>query len=138
MKPFFALLAALALASAAPAQQPKVIIFPLEAIADSAVLTKEQFQERYPGIDITDFGLMDEGWYVRYNHELLTYVYGPIADLDEARRQKKVLEEIRLNLVLKNPKLSTSKVDIIEFRFSGGSQAPAVGEKNAEATASQE
>lgn len=107
----------LMLSMAASAQEQKVIIYPVEAISDSAELGRAEFQKRYPGIDVTDFGLMDEGWYVRYTHELLTYVYGPIDELDEARIQKKILEEIRLSLVLKNPKLSTSKVDIIRFDF---------------------
>ena len=122
-KPFQTLLALLtiiaAFATEALAQERKIIIYPVEAIVDSAELSKAQFDQRYPGIDITRYGLMDEGWYVRYTHELLTYIYGPIQDLDYARKQKALLEEIRLNLVLKNPKLSSSKIEIIEFKFDG-------------------
>ena len=100
------------------AQQERVLVFPVEAIADGAKLSKEEFFERYPGIDATQFGLTDEGWYIRYQHELLTYLYGPVEDLDYARRQKKLLEEVRLSLVLKSPSLSSSKVDIIRFDFN--------------------
>lgn len=107
----------LACATQAHAQEQKVIVYPVEAIADSAELSRNEFNERYAGIDITRYGLMDEGWYVRYKHELLMYVYGPIEDLEFARRQKALLEEIRLNLVLKNPKLSSSTIDLIEFKF---------------------
>lgn len=118
MKSFISLLVFLALATAAQAQQQRVLVYPVEAIADSARLTKTTFQETYPGIDVTQYGLSDEGWYIRYQHELLTYLYGPLDDLNYARRQKKLLEEIRLNIVLKSPSLSSSKVDIIRFDFN--------------------
>ncbi|MDQ8205155.1 hypothetical protein [Pelagicoccus sp. SDUM812003] len=119
MKPSILLFALFSLAATTVhAQQERVIVFPVEAIADGAKLDKEDFFERYPGIDATQFGLTDEGWYVRYQHELLTYLYGPVEDLDYARRQKKLLEEIRLSLVLKSPSLSSSKVDIIRFDFN--------------------
>lgn len=126
MKSILALAAAFLLASIAHAQTQLVIVYPVEAISDSAVLSRNEFDKRYPGIDATQFGLTDEGWYVRYQHELLTYLYGPILDVDDARRQKMQLEEIRLNLVLKNPKLSSSKIDIVKFEFSATptSQAP--------------
>lgn len=118
MKPLFLTFIILGLASAAHAQQQRVVVYPVEAIADSARLTKTTFQETYPGIDVTQYGLSDEGWYIRYQHELLTYLYGPLEDLNYARRQKKMLEEIRLNVVLKSPSLSSSKVDIIRFDFN--------------------
>ncbi|MBC2604905.1 hypothetical protein [Pelagicoccus albus] len=100
------------------AQADKVIVYPLEAIADGARFSKQKFDETYPGIDVTQYGLSDEGWYIRYKHELLTYLYGPIDDLNTARRQKKLLEEIRLSVVLKKPSLSSSTVDIIRFDFN--------------------
>lgn len=100
------------------AQQEKVVVYPVEAIVDGARFSKQKFDQTYPGIDVTLYGLSDEGWYVRYKHELLTYLYGPIEDLTFARRQKKILEEIRLSVVLKNPSLSSSTVDIIRFDFN--------------------
>lgn len=119
MKSLYSLLILLlASAGAAHAQQEKIIVFPVEAIADSAKLKRDQLLERYPGIDVTAYGLADEGWYVRYQHELLTYLYGPIDDLEYARRQKKLLEEIRLSAVLKSPTLSSSTVSIIRFDFN--------------------
>lgn len=116
----------------ASGQAERVIVLPVEAIADSAKLTKAEFQDRYTGIDVTQFGLSDEGWYVRYQHELLTYLYGPIDELDYARRLKKLLEEIRLSAVLKSPSLSSSEVDIIRFDFNAtpGSRGEAGVEDN--------
>ena len=123
MRAAFAALFCLAASSLGFAQTPQIFVFPVEAIADSATMDQETFKETYPGIEISGFGLSDEGWYVRYQHELLTYLYGPIYDLNEARRQKALMEEIRLNLVLKKPKLTTSVVDLIEFRFDPADSA---------------
>lgn len=116
-------IATLSISFAAIAQTPKTIIYPSEAIVDSGKLKRAQFNERYPGIDITGIGLVDEGWYVRYYHEQLVYLFGPFEDLDFARIQKETLDQIRLSAVLKNPKLSSSVVDIIEFKFSDLSSA---------------
>src|SRR5690606_12953582 len=113
------------LAASALAQAERVIVFPVEAIADSARMSKEEFRETYPGIDLTGFGLSDEGWYVKSRHEPLNYLYGPIYDLEEARRYKALMEEVRLTLVLKQPKLSTSTVELIEFRFNPADAAAA-------------
>ena len=96
----------------------KVIVYPLEAVIDSGTMTKSQFKKRYPGIDVTDFGLTDEGWYIRYSHQKLVYMFGPSNDLEYSRELKAVLEDIRLSAVLKEPKLSSSKIEIVEFKFS--------------------
>ena len=96
----------------------KVIVYPLEAVIDSGIMTHGQFRKRYPGINVTDFGMTDEGWYIRYTHERLVYMYGPSEDLEYTRELKAVLEEIRLSAVLKSPKLSSSKVEIVRFDFS--------------------
>ena len=96
----------------------KVIVYPLEAVIDSGTMTKSQFKKQYPGIDVTDFGLTDEGWYIRYSHQKLVYMFGPSNDLEYSRELKAVLEDIRLSAVLKEPKLSSSKIEIVEFKFS--------------------
>ncbi len=117
MKTLLAIGIALLATCYAQAQQERIIVYPVEAIADGARFSKQKFNDTYPGIDVTQYGLSDEGWYIRYKHELLTYLYGPLEDLTYARRQKKLLEEIRLSVVLKNPSLSSSTVDIIRFDF---------------------
>ncbi len=112
---------ALALLTGESLAQPtptKVIVYPLEAVLDSGAMSHGQFKKRYPGIDVTDFGLTDEGWYIRYSHQKLVYMFGPSDDLEYTRELKAVLEEIRLSAVLKNPKLSTSKIEIVKFEFS--------------------
>lgn len=110
-------LAALSSCTLAFSQAQRTIVYPAEAIQDSAKLKRTEFDKLYPGIDITNIGLVDEGWYVRYNHEQLIYLFGPFDDLDFARIQKQELEQVRLNIVLKNPKLSSSTIDLIRFEF---------------------
>ena len=96
----------------------KVIVYPLEAVIDSGTMTNSQFKRRYPGIDVTDFGLVDEGWYIRYTHQRMVYMFGPSDDLEYTRELKAVLEEIRLSAVLQNSKISSSKIEIVRFEFS--------------------
>lgn len=120
-RPIFTLLlgiAFFALSSWAQYSPTKVIVYPLEAVIDSGKMTQGQFKKRYPGIDVTDFGLTDEGWYIRYTHERLVYLFGPSDDLEYTRELKAVLDEIRLSAVLQDPKLSSSKVEIVRFEFS--------------------
>jgi hypothetical protein len=102
----------------------KVIVYPLEAVIDSGTMTQGQFKKRYPGIDVTDFGLTDEGWYIRYTHELMVYMFGPSDDLEYTRELKAVFDEIRLSAVLQNSKISSSKVEIVRFEFSAFGDAP--------------
>ncbi len=96
----------------------KVIVYPLEAVIDSGTMTNSQFKKRYPGIDVTDFGLVDEGWYIRYTHQRMVYMFGPSDNLEYTRELKAVLEEIRLSAVLQNSKISSSKIEIVRFEFS--------------------
>ena len=56
------------------------VIYPIEAIADFWNFNAEDFHTKYGGIDVTGLGVDDEGWYVRYRHENLTYLFGPLAD----------------------------------------------------------
>ena len=99
-------------------QSHKMIVYPMEAIGDSARLDHAEFKKLYPGIDITGIGLIDEGWYIRYSHDGLVYMFGPSDNLDYTREQKVLLEQVRLAVVLKIPKLSSSKIDIIKFEFN--------------------
>ncbi len=114
-----ALLSATVWSQEAEAPTEKVIVYPMEAIVDSARMSHAQFKQRYPGIDITSFGLTDEGWYIRYRHENLVYLFGPSSDLEYTRHYKAIIEQVRLSVVLKNPKLSSSKLEIIRFDFYG-------------------
>ena len=93
----------------------RTLVFPVEAIEESRYLPAEEWESTYPGIDITGISLADEGYYVRYRHENLSYFFGPIESLDEAQQHLLVLENVRTELIAKRPNLSTSEVDVVKF-----------------------
>lgn len=95
------------------------LIYPVEAIDDLWQLPADDFRQKYAGINISGIGPSDEGWYVRYKHENLTYMFGPLADSDAARKKKWELETVRDAAIRNRPTLSTSKVDFVKFTYSG-------------------
>ena len=72
-------LALLALGAVATVARATTVIYPVEAIDDLWNLPSDEFKTKFAGINITGLGPSDEGWYVRYRHENLTYMFGPLA-----------------------------------------------------------
>ena len=97
----------------------RTVIYPVEAIADFWKLGEEEYNIHYAGINITGLGPSDEGWYVRYRHENLTYLFGPLGDQEAARQSRWDLEAVRDAVIRERPSLSTSMVDVVKFTFSG-------------------
>ena len=72
------------------------IVYPVDAIADLWLLNEEKFKSKYGGINVNPgLGPGDEGWYVRYKHENLTYFFGPITDFEEARKKMWDMQAVR-------------------------------------------
>lgn len=97
----------------------KTVVYPVEAIADLWQLGATDFQSKFGGIDVTGLGLSDEGWYVRYQHENLTLLFGPLVDRETARRHAWELESVRDAAVKNRASLASSKVDFVRFTLSG-------------------
>ena len=95
------------------------VIYPVEGIDDLWKLNADDFRQKYGGINITGLGVGDEGWYVRYRHENLTYFFGPLADRSEAQKKMWEMESVRDAAIRNDPKLSTSQVDFVRFNYSG-------------------
>jgi hypothetical protein len=49
-----------------------------EAIPFTRFLSKADFDKRFPGEVLPDAAKLDTGWYVIYEHESLSYYFGPI------------------------------------------------------------
>lgn len=49
-----------------------------EAIPFMAFLKKSDFDDRFPGQLYSDINQLSAGWYVIYEHEALSYYFGPI------------------------------------------------------------
>lgn len=82
------------------------------AIPYTKFLSKADFDKRFPGEVVTDLTQLDTGWYVIYEHESLSYYFGPILlesigedylaqlkeTVDEAVAQRPSIEGYRLEL----------------------------------------
>lgn len=65
-----------------------VLLLPLTASATSVIeagaipftafLSKADFDQRYPGKEVSDLSKLEPGWYVIYEHESLSYYFGPV------------------------------------------------------------
>lgn len=110
----------LAVATGCPALLPaKTVVYPVEAIADLWQLGAADFQTKFGGINVTGLGLSDEGWYVRYQHENLTLLFGPLPDRETARRHAWELESVRDAAIRNRASLASSKVDFVRFTLTG-------------------
>lgn len=92
-----------------------------EAIPFTRFLSKADFDQRYPGTILDDPSKLDTGWYVIYEHEALSYYFGPIllestgqdyfeqlkATVGEAVDQRPTIEGYRLELSFE-PKVPSS------------------------------
>ncbi|MEM9159721.1 MAG: hypothetical protein AAGB46_11805, partial [Verrucomicrobiota bacterium] len=56
-----ALAASLSLFAQSKTEITKAVVYPVEAIEDMAKLKHVEFQQKYPGIDVTAYGLTDAG-----------------------------------------------------------------------------
>ena len=104
---------------AVTAARATTLIYPVEAIDDLWNLEADSFKQKYAGINITGLGPSDEGWYVRYKHENLTYMFGPLADSEAARKKKWEMEAVRDAAIRNRPALTSSQVDYVKFTYSG-------------------
>ena len=94
----------------------KRLILPVEAIESSRWLNAKAFKMLYPGIDI-EGTLPDEiGWYIQYEHEKLSYFFGPLRQEKDANTFKRDLEKIHQDVVAKRPSLANGNIN--RFNFS--------------------
>ena len=119
MNYFRVILPVLAFAASALTASASTIIYPVDAIDDLMTLPAEEFRAKYAGINITGLGPSDEGWYVRYRHENLTCLFGPLAEREDARKRKWEMETVRDAAIRNRATLASSQVDFVRFTFSG-------------------
>ena len=66
------------LSLAASLQAAPVRVIDETAIPYANFLSKADFDLRFPGEVISDLSTLDSGWYIIYEHESLSYYFGPI------------------------------------------------------------
>lgn len=96
----------------------KRLILPVEAIESSRWLNAKAFKMLYPGIDI-EGTLPDEiGWYIQYEHEKLSYFFGPLRQEKDANTFKRDLEKIHQDVVAKRPSLANGIIKLYHCSYS--------------------
>ncbi|MGJ8639684.1 MAG: hypothetical protein ACSHYA_09850 [Opitutaceae bacterium] len=79
LRTYICSLALLALTPAlGSAQAIEVRVMEETAIPFTGFLSKADFDRRFPGELVTDLSTLETGWYVIYEHEALSYYFGPI------------------------------------------------------------
>lgn len=61
-----------------PHLAPAARIIEPGAIPFTGFLSKADFDQRYPGKEVIDLSTLELGWYVIYEHETLSYYFGPV------------------------------------------------------------
>lgn len=119
-------LLALALLPAGSLAQSRIL--PVEAIEASGIMRADAFEAAYPGIPASAESLGVPGYFVVYAHEALRYYFGPVETLAAAREAKRVLLDIRADVIEQREALSNSLVYILRFDLEEGvARWPAVG-----------
>lgn len=113
--------------SADQEEKANIWVFPVEAIKSAMTMSAKAFNETYPGINVSNTGLTDEGYYVRYEHHGLVYYFGPIDDVATAVKWRSDMELLRTRLVEKRPELDSSTVYLVkidpDYMYGGGASA---------------
>ncbi|HKK19751.1 MAG TPA: hypothetical protein VJ952_13810 [Opitutales bacterium] len=78
MTDFRKILLSLLLTGILPLTASAVRVIEAGAIPFTAFLSKADFDQRYPGKEVSDLSKLEPGWYVIYEHESLSYYFGPV------------------------------------------------------------
>ena len=82
------------------------------AIPFAKFLSKAEFDARYPGELVTDLSQLDTGWYVIYEHESLSYYFGPILLESIGEDYLAQLEEIVDAAVAQRPSIQDYRLEL--------------------------
>gem|GEM_PF-1885790 len=98
----------------------KTFILPPASVDDIQKMSQTEFQLRWPHSELPDgFYPVQKGHYVTYQHEKLTYFFGPYGEKENADKGKATWENIRTDLISKNPKFQSSKVGLMYINLAG-------------------
>lgn len=100
------------------------------AIPFTAFLSKADFDDRFPGEEIEDLSLLDPGWYVIYEHESLSYYFGPVLLESTGHDYLEQLREIVGDAVDQRPTIEGYRLEL--------SFEPSAQEERAKSSSSDE
>ncbi len=108
-----------------------------EAIPFAGFLSKAEFDQRYPGEQVEDLSQLDPGWYVIYEHESLSYYFGPILLKSTGEDYLAQLEEIVEKAVAQRPSIQGYRLELSYEPSEPDSSAAAQNEDAAESSSGQ-
>jgi hypothetical protein len=88
-------------------------MLPPEAIAFSEFQRKSEFDQRFPGQPVSDIAMVPQGWYVRYQHEALVYLFGPIRFASTAEDYATSLRRIVSAAVAQRAELASHTIEVV-------------------------
>ncbi len=92
--------------------QAQLRVIEEEAIPFTGFLSKAKFDERYPGKQVPDASQLDTGWYVIYQHESLSYYFGPILLESTGEDYLAQLEAIVGDAVAQRPDIQNYRLEL--------------------------
>lgn len=111
------LLSALALSASAQNPPSPTLLFPAEAVNDLSRTTLETLFETWPPQPLPPEGPEAPGDYVQYQHGTLTYCFGPFLTPESFAAAQNTLNQIRQELIQRDPKFSTSTLSTRRIDF---------------------
>ncbi|MGC6423789.1 MAG: hypothetical protein ACON4O_02235 [Lentimonas sp.] len=96
----------------AQTQDSGIRVIEESAIPFAGFLSKAEFDKRYPGEMIADPSSLDSGWYVIYEHEALSYYFGPILLESTGLDYLKQLEGIVGDAVAQRPSIEGYRLEL--------------------------
>ncbi len=117
-----------ALPSVRAAGDASLRVMPEEAIPFTSFLEKAEFDRRFPGERVASAEELEPGWYVTYEHESLSYYFGPILLESTGRDYRLELESIVDEAVARRPSITGYTIDLryepTVVREDGSGKAP--------------
>lgn len=82
------------------------------AIPFTAFLSKADFDQRYPGAEVSDLSTVEPGWYVIYEHEALSYYFGPVLLESTGKDYLEQLTETVAGAVAQRPTIQDYRLEL--------------------------
>lgn len=131
-------LCSLLLLALSPLALSAVRVIEAGAIPFTAFLSKADFDQRYPGKEVTELSQLKPGWYVIYQHESLSYYFGPVllesagqdylaqltSSVEDAVAQRPSIQDYRLELSYEPSQQNTPTGGASSSDPSGGYGSP--------------
>lgn len=95
-----------------PLSASAVRVIEAGAIPFTDFLSKADFDQRYAGEEVTDLSELEPGWYVIYEHESLSYYFGPVLLESTGQDYLEQLTETVESAVAQRPSIQDYRLEL--------------------------